>query len=107
MPIEIPSNVSSQLQNTTELSQVQKQQSAQHAKPTIEPVRSQEDSVSVTDTAAQLQALEKVIAKESAVNLQKVDNVRAAVNNKQYVINPERVADKMLNFEGSLNNVRG
>ncbi|MBI3771306.1 MAG: flagellar biosynthesis anti-sigma factor FlgM [Gammaproteobacteria bacterium] len=107
MAIEISGNVSSPSQNTTEASQVQKQQAAQTTKPTVEPTRSQEDRVTVTDTAAQLQALEKVIAKEPAVNLQKVDDVRAAVNNKQYDINPERVADKMLNFEGALNNARG
>jgi negative regulator of flagellin synthesis FlgM len=107
MAIEIPSNISSQLQNTTDASQVQKQQATQNAKLTVEPTRAQEDRVTVTDTAAQLQALEKVIAKESTINMQKIDNVRAVVNNKQYDINPERVAEKMLNFEGALNNVRG
>lgn len=107
MAIEISGNVSSQLSNTAEASQVQKQQAAQNIKPHVEPTRSQEDRVTVTDTAAQLQALEKVIAKEPAINLQKIDEVRAAVNSKQYALNPERVADKMLSFEGSLNNARG
>lgn len=107
MAIEISGNASSQLSNATEANQVQKQQTAQNTKPIVEPTRSQEDRISVTDTAAQLQALEKIIAKEPAVNLQKVDNVRAAVNSKQFDINPQRVADKMLNFEGALNNARG
>lgn len=106
MAIEISSNVSNQLSNATDASQVQKQQAAHNTKPTVEPIRSQEDRVTVTETAAQLHALEKVIAKEPAINLQKVDNVRATVNSKQFDINPQRVADKMLNFEGALNNAR-
>lgn len=106
MAIEISGSGSNQLHSATDAAQIQKQQADAKATPPVKQDRDQDDSVTVTSTATQLQALEKVIAKEPAVNLQRVDEVRAAVNNKQYDIDPQRVADKMLGFEGALNNAR-
>lgn len=59
------------------------------------------DKVSLTDTAARLQALEAQLTQQSEVDNAKVDEVQTAIANGEYKVNPKSVADKMLNFESS------
>ncbi|MDH5180188.1 MAG: flagellar biosynthesis anti-sigma factor FlgM [Gammaproteobacteria bacterium] len=57
------------------------------------------DKVSLTDTAARLKALEQQLTSQPEVNSIKVDEVKDALSNGNYKVNPERIADKMLSFE--------
>ncbi len=61
------------------------------------------DSVSLTDTAARLQKLENTIAELPVVDAQKVEDIRSAIANGEYEVNPGRIADKMMSFDAELN----
>ena len=71
---------------------------------TVNPATS--DSVNLTGQAQQLQALEGRIASEPVVDTQRVQAVRMAVENGTFTINPERIADKMINLEQALTDMR-
>ena len=59
----------------------------------------QSDKVSLTSTAARLKALEQGLATQPDVDMRKVSEVQTAIANGSYNINPENIADKMMNFE--------
>ena len=60
------------------------------------------DTVSLTDTAAQLQSIEARLAEVPVVDSQRVDSIRQALNDGAYEINAGSIADKLLAFESSL-----
>ena len=60
------------------------------------------DSLKLTDVAFQLQQADKSLARVPVVDSQRVDRVTSAINSGEYRINPERIADKMLQFEHQL-----
>ncbi len=64
------------------------------------------DSVSLTGEARQMQGLEARIASAPVVDTQRVQAVRSAVENGTFTINPERIADKMINLEQALTSAR-
>jgi negative regulator of flagellin synthesis FlgM len=57
------------------------------------------DTVSITDMASRLKSLETKLESQPAVDQSRVDKVRDAISRGEYRINPERVADKMMDFE--------
>ena len=57
------------------------------------------DKVSLTSTAAKLKALEQELASQPDVDMRKVADVQAAIANGKYNVDPESIADKMMNFE--------
>ena len=59
-------------------------------------------NIDVSDTARTLAALEDKIGALPVVNESRVDAVRRAVDDGRYHVDPQRVADKMLRFEGDL-----
>lgn len=59
------------------------------------------DKVSLTDTAARLKALEEQLAVQPEIDRDRVGDVQNAISNGKYKVDPERVADKMMNFEAS------
>ena len=59
------------------------------------------DSVSLTDTAARLRKLEGALADLPEVDNERVASVRQAIANGSYQVDAKRIADKLLNFEGS------
>jgi len=61
------------------------------------------DKVSLTDTAARLKALEHQLAQQPEIDNKRVNTVQDAISNGNYKVDPERVADKMMNFEASFN----
>lgn len=65
------------------------------------PASSSSDKVSLTDTAARLKALEHQLAQQPEIDDKRVSNVQDAISNGNYKVDPERVADKMMNFEAS------
>lgn len=57
------------------------------------------DTVTLTETATQLHKLEATIAALPIVDINRVEGIRQAINNGQFQMDPQRVADKLFNFE--------
>ena len=60
------------------------------------------DSVSLTDVAAKLQALEKAVAASSGVDPGRVEALRQAIRSGDYEIDPQQIAEKLLDLEAKL-----
>lgn len=58
-----------------------------------------QDKVSLTDMASRLKSLERKLADQPEVDQNRVDKVRNAMSRGEYRVNPDRVADKMMDFE--------
>lgn len=63
------------------------------------------DSVSLTDQAQQLNQVQQQLVKQPSVNQDRVANVRKAIEEGQYKVDPERLAKKLLEFEDSLSDI--
>ena len=61
------------------------------------------DKVTLTDTAAKLKALESELTNQPMVNDTKVKDMQTSIQSGNYEMNPERIADKMINFESAFN----
>ena len=61
------------------------------------------DTVSITNTASQLNALEKQLASLPVVDVQRVDAVKREISNGTFEINPPRIAEKMIQIESAIN----
>jgi negative regulator of flagellin synthesis FlgM len=72
---------------------VPKQQTGQPSTP---------DTVTLTDSAAQLHKLEAAIIAAPIVDTARVEDVKRAIINGQFQVNSQRVAEKMLHFENAL-----
>jgi len=59
-------------------------------------------SVSITDSARQLAALEQAVNAAPVVDSAKVAKIGKAVEDGTYSVDPEKVADKLLQMEQSL-----
>lgn len=59
------------------------------------------DTVSLTSGAQLLERLEKSLAALPAVDSQRVDEIRQAIENGDYEIDPQAIADAMLRMERS------
>jgi len=59
-------------------------------------------AVNITDQAKQLAALEQALQNLPAVNEARVAEIRSAIQDGRYQVNPERIADKLLRFEQEL-----
>lgn len=57
------------------------------------------DKVSLTSTAAKLKELEQKLASQPDVDMRRVSEVQNAIADGKYKVDPEHVADKMMNFE--------
>lgn len=64
------------------------------------------DKLSLTNEAAQLQALEEEIAQLPVVDTQRVQEVQRSLAAGSFQIDPARVADKLLRFESGLSGDR-
>ena len=64
--------------------------------------RPSQDTVNLTETGKQLSKLESQLQSVPVVDTQRVDNVKHAVNDGSYEINPAQVAHKLLQFEAYL-----
>ncbi len=66
------------------------------------PAAPASDSVTLTDTAAQLRSLEKQLASVPVVDTQRVNAVRSEIASGTFVIDPPRVAGKIIQLEGMI-----
>jgi len=82
-------------QNQTQQSQQQAANSAQSAQAP------RQDSVSLTQSAQQLNQVQKK-GSEAPVNQEKVDRLKKAVQNGEYRVNPEVLANKIAKLESEI-----
>lgn len=64
------------------------------------------DRVSLTGQARQLRELETQLASQPVVDSERVAAVRSAVENGTFIVNPERIAEKMISLEQALTEAR-
>jgi len=64
------------------------------------------DRVSLTGEAQRLRQLETEIAAQPVVDSHRVNAVRNAIENGTFVVNPERIAEKMLSLEQAITDAR-
>ncbi len=84
---------------------VDKQPSGDHGKPETATGGSG-DAVSLTGEARRLKQLEADLASRPAVDSQRVDQVRSAVENGTFTIDPQRIAEKIISLEQALTEAR-
>jgi negative regulator of flagellin synthesis FlgM len=60
------------------------------------------ESVHITDTAAQLAALEKAVRDLPAADESRVATLRTAIEQGTYTVSPDKVADQLMQFEQML-----
>lgn len=99
MPIDINGLPSSHLPGTNESRQVTPvhNEPSKNERETGTPTTG--DTVSLTESARQLQALEAQLNSQPVVDSQRVENIRQALDNGSYQINPEQISHKLLQFE--------
>lgn len=73
-----------------------------HGNVTQEKTPASTDVVTLTSQATNIKALETDIGKQSAVDGNRVETLKAAIDAGSYVIDPSRVAEKFIEFEFSL-----
>jgi len=104
MPIEITGLSGSQLSGTNEGSKTRPSHTnksttdSDDSAPPSPPV----DRVSITETAAQLQLMEREIANVPEVDVKRVEDLRLRISNDDYQTDPSRLADKIVNLEAQL-----
>ena len=59
------------------------------------------DTVELTNSAKLLERLEKTLASVPVVDDGRVDEIKAAIENGEYEIDPQAIADAMIRFERS------
>lgn len=64
------------------------------------------DRVSLTGQARQLRELETQLASQPVVDTERVAAVRSAVEAGSFVVNPHRIAEKMISLEQALTDAR-
>ncbi|MEY8215872.1 MAG: flagellar biosynthesis anti-sigma factor FlgM [Colwellia sp.] len=79
-----------------------KQYSTQTASSNAQVKSSGQDSVSITPQAKQLNELQKKAVDAPVINQNKIDELKKAINSGDYKVNPEKLADSIVNFEFEL-----
>lgn len=64
------------------------------------------DVVAFTDTANAVQQAERALAREPVVDSARVERLRTAIADGSYEVDPQRIADKMVDMEASLSGSR-
>lgn len=60
------------------------------------------DTVTLTDTARQLNQVEQRIQEMPVVDTQRVEQAKRAIADGSFAVNPERIADQLINLEQGL-----
>jgi len=61
-----------------------------------------QDSVSLSDTSSQLNALETSVSQSSGFDSAKVEAIKQAISEGRFKINPEQIADGLLSYTRDL-----
>ena len=98
MSIKINDSAHHQVQGTTDEAQL-KQAVEQPSTQQESGKSSTSDTVSLSDNAVQLGKLGTSVASSPVVDAQRVEQVKQAIENGNYEVDPARVAEKFLQFE--------
>lgn len=60
------------------------------------------DTLSISDSAQQLGKLKEAVASLPVVDTQRVEQMKQAIKNGSYEVDPAKVADKLMQFESIL-----
>ena len=101
MPIEISGKATSNIRvlDSKALSSGVRSSSIQTPNIAPHPTRLAADSISLTGTAAYLRQLENRLSTLPVIDIQRTESIKKALADGHFVINPARVADKLLRFE--------
>jgi negative regulator of flagellin synthesis FlgM len=77
---------------------------AAQEQPRDKPEAGSADNVSLTETSARLQELQKVLEALPSEDGTRVQALRKALADGSYQVDPERVADRLLQFESLFKN---
>ena len=69
-------------------------------------VASTSDAVAFTDTASALKQAERALESEPVVDSARVERIRSALADGSYEVDPQRIADNMVDMESSLSGER-
>ena len=94
-------------QKLNQQQQTQNQSAAQNAAQQSQAAASapRQDSVSLTQSAQQLSQVQKK-SNDAPVNQEKVDKLKKAIQNGEYKINPEALAQKISRLEAEIFGVK-
>ena len=67
---------------------------------------SSNDSVELTETASRLQQIEQTLSNIPIIDDARVENVSQSIKNGQYKIDNEKIADRIINSETALSEVK-
>lgn len=105
MPIEI-NGQNNQPVNTDR--HTRPENSVGRSEPTVEQDStgrpSTKDTVSLTETSAQLRSIESSLASLPVVDTQRVEAIKLAIADGSYQVNAQSIADKLISFEQILDN---
>jgi len=101
MSIEINGVPATKVQSSTDDSQL-KQAVEQPSTQQESGKSSTADTVSLSDNAVQLGKLENSVVSTPVVDTQRVEQVKQAIKDGSYEVDPARVADKLMQFESIL-----
>lgn len=99
MTIDITGVPNSQTQNAGDKSPVNVARDEPTAPQQETGKPSTTDTVSMTDASQRLQSLETSLESLPIVDAQRVEDIRSAIDNGEYEIDPEKVAEKLTSFE--------
>jgi len=104
MPIEITGQNSSPVQNDRNS---RPENNVGRSEPTVEQQSSggrpsTADTVSLTETSAQLRSIESSLAALPVVDTQRVEAIKQAIADGSYQVDAQTVADKLIDFEAIL-----
>ncbi len=102
MAIEITGYTGGIIQNGNESKQVGTEHKQQGGSSNATGKSSTGDTVTLTSISKQLKGLEESIAELPVVDTQKVEAIKAAIDNGTFEIEPSQLATKMLAFESRL-----
>ncbi|MGS0673905.1 flagellar biosynthesis anti-sigma factor FlgM [Shewanella sp. 0m-4] len=80
--------------------------SAQTAPTTPTPAAQKGDSVSITAQAQQIQNVQTKMADMPEIDQKKVDEIKAAIAEGRYKIDPDKLASNIANFENDLKDLK-
>ncbi len=102
MSIDINGISSPGMQKPVDESQLKKPEQQPAVKPDPTAGNATKDTVSLSDNAVQLGKLDQSTVSAPVVDTQRVEQVKRAIANGDYAIDPVKIADKMMQFESML-----
>jgi len=104
MPIEIINLPTAKPASNNEgaLARTAAENSRSEKAPNNSEIPTQTDTVSITEIATQLQSMESKISDIPVIDIERVEAVKASLENGEFQINDNKLADNILRIESQL-----